>query len=427
MDQVSVHSQFITGLVNSKSLGRYKILRKLGQGGAGVVYLARDSFIQRPVAVKISKPVTTQSRKRMFLEAQSAGRLNHPNILAIHDTGIFNQFCYIIMEYIDGPTLKSFTRPPQLLQPSRCAEIMFNICNALDFAHKHGVIHRDIKPSNIMIDKDGTPKLMDFGIAHITERTSEKGLWGTPSYMSPEQLREETVVPQSDIFSLGCVLYEMLTGRKAFSGDNDFSIIYKITREPPKPPREVRPDLPEIFSEILRKALAKSPTERYQSGMEMAYDLRVALRGLKETRLDAKIEDVIDFVRNVPFFHDFSRDQVKSLGLTGNVIRVRKGKVIVAEGDIDDTFFIILSGKVKIRKNDKDIAVISAGECFGEMAYIAGQARTATATARTDCILMKVSATLLDKAPASIQLLFFKNFARTLSQRLERSSAGRDA
>lgn len=427
MELTSVHSKFITGLVNTKSLGRYKILRKIGQGGSGVVYAARDSFIQRPVAVKISQPISTSSRKRMFLEAQSAGRLSHPNILAIYDTGIFNKFCYIIMEYVEGKTLKAFCRPNQLLPPARCAQIIFHVCNALDYAHQQGVIHRDIKPSNIMIDPQGIPKIMDFGIAQITERTSEKGLWGTPSYMSPEQLREETVVPQSDIFALGCVLYEMLTGIKAFSGDNDFSIIYKITRESPKPVKEIRPELPEIFAEILRKALAKQPSERYQSSMEMAYDLRVALRGIKRTRLDAKIEDVIDMVLNVPFFHDFTREQIKSLGLSGNVIQVGKGKVIVEEGQIDDTFFIILSGQVKIHKNGNDIAVVGSGECFGEMGYIAGQARTATATAKTDCILMKISATLLDKAPESIQLLFFKNFARTLSQRLERSSAARES
>lgn len=426
MELTSVHKTFITGLVNSKSLGRYKLIKKIGQGGSGVVYLARDSFIQRPVAVKISQPASTNSRKRMFLEAQSAGRLSHPNILSIYDTGIYNKFCYIIMEYVEGSTLKPFCNPDQLLEPARCAEIIFHICNALDYAHEHGVIHRDIKPSNIMIGEDGTPKLMDFGIAHITEQTSEKGLWGTPSYMSPEQLREETVLPQSDIFSLGCVLFELLTGKRAFSGDNDFSIIYKITREAPEAVRELRPDLPDIFNEILRKSLAKDPAERYQSGMAFAYDLRVALRGFRQTKLDAKIDDVIDFVRNVPFFQDFSREQIKNLGLTGNVLRFRRGKVIVAEGEIDDTFFIILSGKVKIHRNGQDIAMIGSGECFGEMAYIAGHARSASATARTDCILMKISATLLDKAPESIQLLFFKNFARTLSQRLERSSAARE-
>ncbi|MGD8251346.1 MAG: serine/threonine-protein kinase [Desulfobacterales bacterium] len=426
MELASVHSQFINGLVNAKSLGRYKILKKIGQGGSGVVYLARDSFIQRLVAVKISQSGSKISRKRMFLEAQSAGRLNHPNILAIYDTGLYNKFCYIIMEYIEGGTLKALCKARQQLPPARCAEIIFNVCSAIDYAHKQGVIHRDIKPSNIMIDSSGTPKIMDFGIAQMTERTSEKGLWGTPSYMSPEQLREETVVAQSDIFSLGCVLYELLTGVRAFGGDNDFSVIYKITREEPKPVRQIRPEIPEIFDGILRKAMAKRPGDRYQTGIAFAYDLKVALRGLRQTPLDRKIDDVVDLVRTVPFFNEFSREQIKSLGLTGNVIRMRKGKIIVEEGDIDDTFFIILSGKVKIHKDRKKIAVVGSGECFGEMAYIAGQSRSASATAYTDCILMKISATLLDKAPESIQLLFFKNFARTLSQRLERSSAARD-
>ncbi len=426
MDTSSVHNTFISGLENARNLGRYKLLKKIGQGGTGVVYLARDSFIQRRVAVKISKPVSTGSRKRMFLEAQSAGRLSHPNILAIYDTGVFNKFCYIIMEYVNGGTLRPFCRPDRLMPPSRCAEIVFQVCNALDYAHRNGVIHRDIKPSNIILDANGVPKLTDFGVAQLGEKTSGKGLWGTPSYMSPEQLREETVVPQSDIFSLGCVLYEMLTGVKAFGGNSDFSVVYKVTRESPKPVREIRPELTEVFGGILQKALAKSPADRYQSGMAFAYDLRVALRGLKQTQLDTRIDDLVDLVRNVSFFSDFSREQIKGLGLTGNVLRIPKGQEIVREGEIDDTFFIILSGKVRIRRGGRKIAEIGSGECFGEMAYIAGQARTATASAKTDCILMKVSATLLDKAPESIQLQFFKSFARTLSQRLEQSSNVKD-
>jgi serine/threonine-protein kinase len=218
----------------------------------------------------------------------------------------------------------------------------------------------------------------------------------------------------------------MLTGVKAFGGDSDFSVVYKVTRESPKPVREIRPELPEVFGGILQKALAKGPADRYQSGMAFAYDLRVALRGLKQTQLDTRIDDLVDLVRNVSFFSDFSREQIKGLGLTGNVLRIPKGQEIVREGEIDDTFFIILSGKVRIRRGGRKIAEIGSGECFGEMAYIAGQARTATASAKTDCILMKVSATLLDKAPESIQLQFFKSFARTLSQRLEQSSNVRD-
>jgi len=409
--------------MDTQSMGRYKIIRKLGQGGSGVVYLARDAYIQRQVALKISQGISSQSRKKLFLEAQSAGRLSHPNILAIYDTGLYKEFCYIIMEYVEGETLKRACRPENLPPLDQCIEIIFKVASALHYAHQRGVIHRDIKPSNIMLDKHGTPKLTDFGIARISKQDPEKGIWGTPSYMSPEQLKEETTTHQSDIFSLGCVMYELLTGRRAFSGENDFAIIYKITRENPQPIREVRPDLPEIFDKIMRKALAKIPEQRYASCMDLAYDLRVALRGIMLPKGDKKVEDIIDLLCQVPFFHNFTREQIESLGLASSIIKVPEGKVIVTEGDIDDTFYILLNGKVKIRKNGKVIAKIRAGECFGEMAYIAGKARVASATAHTNCLLMKISATLMDKAPDAVQLLFFKNFARTLSYRLEKSSA----
>ena len=418
-----VHTDFISGLMSSQGMGRYKIIRRLGQGGSGVVYLARDSYIQRQVAIKISHGINSQSRKKLFLEAQSAGRLSHPNILAIYDTGLYREFCYIIMEYLDGATLKQYCQPSNLLPLDQCAEIVFKICKALDYAHQKGVIHRDIKPSNIMLDVRGEPKLMDFGIAHISEAPSEKGIWGTPSYMSPEQLREEeTITHQSDIFSLGCVLYELLSGQRAFRGENDFSVIYKITREDPEPVLNLRPDLPVIFGEIVKKALAKNLAARYPACTDFGYDLRVALRGIKLPRDDQKFEDIIDLLRQVPFFRHFTREQIESLGLTGCIMKMPKGKVIVTEGDIDDTFYVLLRGKVRIRKDSEVIAKVRAGECFGEMAYIAGQARNATATTATECLLMKINATLLDKAPESIQLLFFKNFARTLSYRLEKSA-----
>lgn len=425
MPKSSVHENFISGLMDTRSMGRYKIIRKLGQGGSGVVYLARDAYIQRQVAIKISQGISSQSRKKLFLEAQSAGRLSHPNILAIYDTGLYKEFCYIIMEYVEGETLKKCCRPKNLLPLHQCIEIVFKICGALHYAHQRGVIHRDIKPSNIMLDRHGTPKLTDFGIARIAEHKSEKGVWGTPSYMSPEQLREEGATHQSDIFALGCVMYELLSGQRAFSGENDFAVIYKITRENPVPVRDLRPDLPEIFDKIMHKALAKSLEERYTTGMDLAYDLRVALRGIMLPKGDKKVEDIIDLLCQVPFFHNFTREQIESLGLASSIIKVPQGKVIVAEGDIDDTFYILLNGKVKIRKHGTVIAKIRAGECFGEMAYIAGQARVASAAAHTNCLLMKISATLMDKAPDAVQLLFFKNFARTLSNRLEKSSGSK--
>ncbi|MFC1892030.1 serine/threonine-protein kinase, partial [Thermodesulfobacteriota bacterium] len=236
-----VDTQFLADLVDTKTIGRYEVTGKLGQGSMGVVYQGKDPYINRNVSIKVSRPSADvvgekadKYRERFFLEAQSAGRLMHPNIVAIYDAGMYKDFCYITMEYIDGPTLEKFCHKNDLLPVSKVVEIIISTCKALDYAHQEGVVHRDIKPSNIMINLAEEVKITDFGIAQIkSEQTVSHGIIGSPSYMSPEQVKEEPVKGISDLFSLGCVLYELLTGRKAFTGDNYFSIMYKITNEEP--------------------------------------------------------------------------------------------------------------------------------------------------------------------------------------------------
>ena len=409
-------------LADLKTIGRYKIVRELGQGSSGIVYLGIDPFIKRNVAIKVSQPTSDRALERFFTEAQSAGRLIHQNMVIIYDVGMHDNFCYITMEYVEGTTLEKYCHKDNLLPTRKVLEIIFGVCNAIDYAHRHDIIHRDIKPANIMLNEEGIPKVADFGIAQMTQETSELGVWGTPSYMAPEQLKEETIGSYSDVFSLGCVLYELLTGKMAFPGKNNYAVMYKITNEDPAPITELQPELPGIFDDIITKALAKDPAKRYQTGMDLAYDVRVASRGITETFLEGKIKDAVDFVHHAAFFRNFTKEQVKEMLTAISILKLPKGEVIVSEGEIDDTFYIILDGSAKIRKNDKDIASIAVGECFGEMAYISGQARTATVLAETDCILIKISSTLMDKSSNEIQLLFYKNFAKTLVQRFSAQS-----
>ena len=430
-DDTAVDTQFLADLSRIKTVGRYEIVSKLGQGSMGVVYLGRDPYIKRDVAIKISRPhqdflegQADEYRKRFFLEAQSAGRLTHPNIVAIHDAGMEHDFFYIAMEYVDGLTIEELCSRDNLLPLSTAVKIIFAACRALDYAHKRGVVHRDIKPSNMMLNKHGRIKITDFGIAHIkADHGSHKGIMGSPSYMSPEQVKEEVVDEKSDIFSLGCVLYEILTGTKAFSGENHFSIMYKITHGLPEPISEVRTDLPDILAKITNKALTQDPDKRYQTCMDLAYDLRVALRGLDHNINKPRIGDVVDYVNQVSFFESFTKEQVNEMIMASDLIKIKKGNVLVSEGQIDDTFFIILSGKVAVRKGDNFIAVIERGECFGEMSYLGGQSRAATVVTMSDCVLMKISATLLDRSSKTIQLLFLKQFAKTLLTRLARRNS----
>lgn len=424
-----VDTQFLKDLYDVEKVGRYEVIDKLGQGSMGVVYKGRDPYINRDVGIKIARPssdatgeLAARYRERFFLEAQSAGRLMHPNIVTIYDAGMYKDFCYFTMEYIDGPNLGIFCTKDNLLPVNQTAEIIVAACKALDYAHQKNVVHRDIKPSNIMLNKSKEVKITDFGIAQVSDQTASKGIIGSPSYMSPEQVKEEEITNLSDIFSLGCVLYELLTGEQAFPGDNYFSIMYKIINEEPTPVSELRPGIPKIMEKITQKALAKDHTKRYQTCMDLAYDLRVALRGLKQESVrEYKVEDVIDYTNNIEFFSNFTKDQVKATLNAASVIKVAKETAVVKEGEIDDTFYIILSGQASVRQNDKQIAVLGRGECFGEMAYLSGDSRVATVITDTDCILMKMSAIILDKAPQDIQLLFLKRFAITLLKRLSAS------
>jgi serine/threonine-protein kinase len=404
------------------TLGRYEVICKLGQGATGVVYLMWDPTIRRNVALKVAKTETERYKESFLSEAQSAGRLNHPNIVAVYDAGADDDFCYIAMEYIKGTTLETHCSPDNLLPPHKALELILDVCKGLDYAHREGVIHRDIKPSNILLSVEGGAKITDFGVAQMTDRTFTTNIRGTPHYLSPEQIKDEIISFQSDIFSLGCVLYEVLSGQKAFPGENSYGVLYKITSTEPPPILSIRSDLPRVLDEITRRAIQKDPKERYQTCMELAYDLSVALRSMGNSpRKQEKVKDVVDYFKNLAFFSDFKVEQLSELTSTANIVQVPKGKVIASEGEIDDTFYVILSGRAKVLKGDHEIATVGSGECFGEMALIGGQPRVANVTADTDCVLMKITATLLQQLPDSVGLLFYRSFAKTLVRRLTNS------
>ena len=423
MEYNSIDPSFIDRLTEVTDIGRYRITKKLGRGGSGIVFLAEDPYIKRNVAIKVAQTATNKSRERFLVEAQSAGQFNHPNIVSIYDVGVQDDFCYIAMEYIEGDTLENNCDPDNLLPVQKVIEIILSVCSALNYSHKRGVIHRDIKPANIMLDTEEITKITDFGVAQMTEDTAVTGFFGTPSYMSPEQVKEEVIGYQSDIFSVGCVLYELLTGQQAFPGENNFSIIYKILNTEPPSILSVRSELPEIVDDIIKKAIAKDMSERYQTCTEFAYDLRVALRGISGSAVsDDKIKDIADYIHHLKFFQNFSNDEVKEIVSLSQIIKVGKGNTIVTEGEIDDTFYVLMSGKASVIKSSDVIAKIEPGDCIGEMALIGGQKRIADVVADTDCILLKISSSLLDNASDSLRHLFFKNFAITLVHRLSVSS-----
>jgi eukaryotic-like serine/threonine-protein kinase len=276
-------------------LGRYEVVSELGKGAMGIVYLAKDPAIGRLVAIKTIRVTsvgdeddTQEFRERFVREAQTAGILSHPNIVTIHDIGEDpdTQTSYIAMEYIEGKNLKMLLGEKTKFPFEQVSEIVAEVADALDYAHRKGIIHRDVKPANIIITTDGKVKITDFGIAKIASSnlTTTGQFLGTPNYMSPEQVSGSPVDGRSDLFSLGVVLYELLTNRKPFQGDNLTAISYKIVHEDHTPPAVLSPEVPLEFNEIVARAMAKDPWNRYQRGKDMALALYQLKAQIEERR-----------------------------------------------------------------------------------------------------------------------------------------------
>jgi serine/threonine-protein kinase len=273
-------------LIDTLFDGRYRIQRKLGAGGMADVYLAEDQELGRRVAIKILNgrhANDDQFIERFRREAKNAAALNHPNIVSIYDRGNAEDTYYIAMEFLDGRTLKELIVSRGAAPVNVAIEYARQILSALRFAHRHGIVHRDIKPHNVLVDSEGRVKVTDFGIARAgTSQMTETGsIVGTAQYLSPEQARGGEVDPRSDLYSLGVVLYELLTGKTPFEGETPVEIAMKHLSTTPKPPSKLRPDVPPELDMVVMRALAKSPDDRYQSADEMEADLERVARGAR--------------------------------------------------------------------------------------------------------------------------------------------------
>jgi eukaryotic-like serine/threonine-protein kinase len=270
-------------------LGRYKVLKELGRGAMGLVYLGKDPTIQRFVAIKTMRldqldhdDKLQEVKARFFREAESTGRLSHPNIVTIYDAGEEDDLGYIAMELIEGTPLKQWARKPNLMPVNEVLLTVATVADALDYAHQQGVVHRDIKPANIMLTKDRVVKVMDFGIAKMasSSKTQTNIVLGTPTYMSPEQIAGKKVDGRSDIFSLGVVLFELLTGQLPFTADNLSAVLFSIAHHPHPSIQTLRADLPPMVQEIVDRALQKELPHRYRRAEEFADELRACLHSL---------------------------------------------------------------------------------------------------------------------------------------------------
>ena len=277
-----------------EKIGKYVIINEVGRGSTGVVYLSHDPYYGRDVAIKVYNMETGGDEERadvarkMFLsEAHMVGMLQHPNILPIYDAGEENGHCYIVTEHVQGArTLVAYCRPDNLLRVDDAVEIMFKCAKALHYAHGRGVIHRDIKPSNIMLTTDSDVRIIDFGIALVADSdiSSIQGIAGSPSYMSPEQVQNAEITNRSDLYSLGAVMYELLTGFRPFRAGNLSKLLHQIVFATPPPIHTLRKEIPEELENVVATALQKDPDKRYKSGLDFAAEL---------TRVHQKLRDAL--------------------------------------------------------------------------------------------------------------------------------------
>ncbi len=412
-------------------VGKYVISREISRGGMGTVYLGHDPFADRPVAIKIAHAEQLEEeesgarfRKMFFNEARTAGLLTHPNIVRIFDAGVDGDNCYIVMEYIEGgATLKPACRPEGLLPLGRVIEVIFKCAKALDYAHRQGIIHRDIKPGNILVAGDFDVKIGDFGIAYLNRTDSDQtmvlGVAGSPRYMSPEQISDQTLTARTDVFSLGVIMYEMLTGRSPFAADNFPLLIQKIMTEDPPSIRQHRPELDELLEGIVARALAKNPSDRYASALDLATDLSNAFeRLLMKAARQIDIDERFACVRKLPFFQEFTDAELRELVNVGIWISAEAGKQIIVEGELDESFYVIVDGEASVRKGDRELSALRQGDCIGEMGYLMRTKRAASIFAKTRITLMQFNPTVMKKASSECQIKFLRAFLRTVIVRL---------
>jgi eukaryotic-like serine/threonine-protein kinase len=411
----------------SLQVGKYDIQKALGKGATGTVYLAKDTFTGKEVALKTIEPEVfrdpefgTVYRSQFLNEASLAGKLRHPHIVSILDAVVGEDSGHIAMELVTGGDLSQHAKPGTLLPVPDVLQIAFKCCGALDYAAKEGIVHRDIKPANIMIAGGTEVKIADFGAAVLKKsQVVQTAALGSPYYMSPEQVQGKTLTFHSDMYSLGVVLYELLTGTRPFLAENIDALIGKILKTDAVPPSELRQGLPKALDSVVLRALKKDAAQRYQTWPDFALELSK----VGELVLPAgAIPDSEKYVtlKKVAMLAPLADSELWELARAGKWTRVPKGKPVVQEEQKGRSFFFLAKGEAKVIKNKKLLNMVNGGECFGEMAYIGGgeQPRHATVEAMSELLLAEFEPAALEKMSLGAQLHLTRALVRNVTDRL---------
>jgi len=404
-----------------EKIGKYELIRPLGKGATAVVYLARDPDTSREVAIKLiqfgddNAAMSRRLRKLFQTEDSVARRLDHPNIVKLYDAAIEPDRAYIVMEYIDGTPLDQFCAINRLLPMHRVIGIIFKCCLALDHAFRQGVVHRDIKPANIMIDKDDNPKITDFGLALNLHKDMNKDSTfvmgvGSPAYMSPEQIKNYPLNQKTDLYSLGVLLFQLLTGRLPFRANNQGALVYKIVNMDTPSVCALNPNLPAGLDPILKKALEKDLYSRYRNGAEFAKDLSTVRYQMYDE--DATQQDTSHFerLRKLEFFRSFEDIELWEVLRISVWREVAEKVALIREGDKNRMFGVIVDGFVEVSVDGKSICRLGSGEIVGEMAYLhpTDTRRSSTVITLEPTLFLEINSAALDLSSEEVLERFNK-------------------
>jgi non-specific serine/threonine protein kinase len=421
----------IDGIGMAEKIGKYEIIRILGKGATAVVYLARDPDTDLEVAVKLIRfgdenaAMSRRLRKLFQTEDAIGRRLDHPNIVKIYDAHIEPDQAYIVMEFIDGTPLDHFCAINRLLPMHRVIGIIFKCCLALDHAFRQGVVHRDIKPANILIDKDDNPKITDFGLALNLHKDMNKDSTfvmgvGSPAYMSPEQIKNYPLNQKTDLYSLGILLFQLLTGRLPFRASNQGALVYKIVNADTPSVCALNPNLPVGLDPIVKKALEKDLYSRYRNGAEFAKDLSTVRYQMLDE--DSTEQDTTHFerLRKLEFFTEFEDIELWEVLRISVWREVAEKVTLIREGDKNRIFGVLVTGFVEVSVEGKSICRLAAGEVIGEMSFLhpSDNTRSATVVTLEPSLFLEINSAALELSSDEVQERFQKTLTAKVLGRL---------
>ncbi len=408
-------------------IGKFAVMETLGRGASGTVYRALDTFSGNEVALKAlderfftGDGIDEGIRQQFMNEASLAGQLQHPHIAAILEAAIEEKSGYIAIEFVPGGTLAHAIKSGKPPKVAEVIEIAFKCCGALDYAHRQGIIHRDLKPANLMLAEGTQVKIVDFGAALLTnpQVTQIKDV-GTPAYMSPEQVRGEALSFQSDMFSLGVVIYELLTGARPFPGESATEVMFKIVERAPPSPSDVQSELPRELDSVIMRMLQKQPDRRYRSWADLAFELAEIGR-LSIFAREITDSEKFTALRAFQPLSGLGDAEIWELVHASRWTRVPAQTTLMREGDRGSELIFLAVGEVKVVKHGRLLNVLRSGSYIGEMAYVkAGQiARQATVETITEALVAEFRPSALRKLSERCQLQLSLSLLNTLVDRL---------